>query len=213
MKRSFFLFGFVILSVLFLSVSLASATFYSNFDSNDEGWVVYYGVVNDGVPETQSPQYCDGHICTDIDRGLFWKDGWTDWSDLYGGTIEFDLKIVGEGEYNNLPPIILETPGPLGSFARSVDFTINSELGIWNHYEIELLNKNFFVTEEAGGGTLQDILSDITGLFIRGDYLSGSEFTCIDNVRVRPVPEPTTMLLLGFGLFGLVGFRKKFKQR
>jgi len=55
-------------------------------------------------------------------------------------------------------------------------------------------------------------------------YKYGEVHMCIDNIIVdaenistddviAPIPEPTTMLLLGSGLISLAGFRRKFRKR
>ena len=39
-----------------------------------------------------------------------------------------------------------------------------------------------------------------------------AEFVYVDNISFQPIPVPTTMLLLGSGLLGLAGFRRRFKK-
>jgi len=113
-----------------------------------------------------------------------------------GRFVWFDLTIGGVNWNESQPhtsPQFLLSPGGIGAIKMIVSPTLR--------YHPDL---SFFLPQSPATWEVKDE-PDVTGRPIFGGDFGGT-------YTVSPVPEPATMLLLGSGLIGLVGFRRKFKK-
>ncbi|MBM3241517.1 PEP-CTERM sorting domain-containing protein [Candidatus Poribacteria bacterium] len=137
---------------------------------------------------------------------------------------------TGDGEgadfeilFNNLPIVALwgTTRGYVFKATTSADFVLRAYNNNWSATGGTLENPNStalvytlskFVPSDGTEVDIPDIVfSQPVSLLVISD--SGAADVGIDDLSVTPVPEPSTIVLFGLGIFGVLGYAYRRKRR
>jgi Laminin B (Domain IV)/PEP-CTERM motif len=205
----------------------ADAIVYSAFDTDAEGWNAVSLNASNAVVLTSNVTWNatggnpDGHLSrTDPQSGsTFYFNAPTqflgDMSAAFGGTLTYDFRRTAGTLFNAADVILVGGASPLTLvFDVAAQPTTN-----WTSFAVPFSAGQWRVGSLSGAFAtpqqITEVLSALTALRIRGEYINGGETGRLDNVALHePIPEPATLALMGTGLAGLAFVtRRKYRAR
>lgn len=190
-KYIFYIVGILILAVIILLLlKCQHNNVCSSFDKDDEGWTVTGDVQNVSArPDYHSTGGNPGGYlsATDETTGGVWY--WNAPDKFLGSKkaafnkkLQYDMKQSGLNNQFEGEDIILESADMILVYS----FPVHPDTS-WTRFSVKLSSeagwkKNNLNGEDAGDDDLKRVLSGLTALKIRGEYITGPDFGSIDNV-------------------------------
>jgi RHS repeat-associated protein len=181
----------------------------TTFDSGTDNWKIadleYFRRSDGGdhlftplrILSTLDPQWSqtggspDGHIYQRDPSGNWWMFSAPpallgNRPELKNGTFDFDLKVIPDGTDSRLtPPLMLTMVGG----GMTLFYLATCPGDAWTHYSIPFSEGGWTSDSDyntpATGGEIQQTLSDLTGLYISGDWYNGAEVAALDNTCLK----------------------------
>jgi hypothetical protein len=196
------------LLIIGLTVPSAYSNLTSTFDSTTEGWTLVGAVGPTWIGTGGNP---GGYIQGVEDGGSRWffisPSAWAgSWTGYIGGSLQFDLLKTGATGTVTVDNVQIRS----GDSYAIWDHAIAPTLNVWGSYSVQLTAANFD-RFEGPSATFESIMSNVTAVYILGDY-GAVDTGGLDNVFITAaVPIPAAAWLLGSGMIGLAAIRRRAK--
>ena len=218
-KQSLVRFGLGLAALLGGAGVNAAGTVQSTFATDTEGWLLFGDATTSVAAFVAAGGNPGGYAHgTDQTVGGVWY--WQapakflgDRSLSFGQPLSFDLRMRGSGPLFPDSDVRLEG----GGLSLHVDLSPLPQNVAWTTYSVALDPTGGWQVGSLGGAgatdaQIQQVLTNLSALRIRGEFISGPDNGDLDKVVMAAIPEPQIYVLFGAGL-GMVAWITRRRTR